>query len=264
VSTTFLTGAGTLAALGGSISVKPGATELLIQDVSGKGTFSAGNKPITLSGSSQIKVEGTTSVYFDGVGSIASANYSIGNAAGTLSTDKTYILTADGIIGSNGIKATLKHIGEDNADGKIIIAVSDSKVLTITDVNIDLNSTTGGSISLGSGSAGIILNGAGSITTGASGVHTLAWGGTIYTDYADSGSLAAGSIAGYSAGGSISAAGSIGTTSGNFITQNGSFAILDMGITADVIQTALQKASTTPTAAVSQANGSIAVFQLSN
>jgi hypothetical protein len=206
VSTTFLTGAGTLAALGGSISVKPGATELLIQDVSGKGTFSAGNKPITLSGSSQIKVEGTTGVYFDGVGSIASANYSIGNAAGTLTADKGFILTATGIQKISGVAGTPAitfNVAEDNG---IALVLNNDRNAIIDGVNIDISAA--GSIGVYEGAL-IITNG-GSVTT-ASG--KIAWGGTI-AGSAAGGSLLVGSVGvtgGTTAAGIL--AGSVGTSS---------------------------------------------------
>jgi hypothetical protein len=196
VTSSFLNSAGTLAALGGNISVKPGANELLIQDVSGVGTFTAGNKPITLGTGDTIKVEGTAGVYFDGVGSIASANYSIGDAAGTLSSDKGFILTATGIRKiSDGTSITF---GVSEEDGTSLSLLSNSTVI-IEGVNIDLSAA--GSIGVYGGN--LILTDGGSITAG-----NLAWSGTIAGTLADGGSLLVGSL---SAAGAEGDAGSIAT-----------------------------------------------------
>jgi hypothetical protein len=222
-----------------------------------------GNQPITLANGNTIKVDGTTGVFFSTTaGKIESDTYKLGGVVGTLSGDKTFLLGAALITKGGDDDVTLTYTGKTNAAESIILLVNESKALTVTNANINLNEETAGSISLGSGSASIILGSGGSITTGADTTHTLAWGGTIYTDYAaDGGSLVSGSIAGYSAGGSITEGGSVGTTGGNFITQNGSFAILDQDITSEVIEAALTTASTEPDEKVSQAKGSIAVFQ---
>jgi hypothetical protein len=264
VENSFLDNVGTLAALSqstlGTIAVSLSADELA---VSGAGSFVIGNQPITLSGNNQIKVDGTTGVYFTAAGGkIVSATYELGGVAGTLSdsngADGGFILTKDSIINDveNG-SASLTHTGDTNSATSIILKVLPSKNLIISDVNIALNTATGGSISLGGGSASIILTGAGSITTTAS---EIAWGGTIFTDYVASGSLVAGSK-GYGEDSGSIAAGSIGTAAGNFITHNGSFAILSVK-QVDILK-AVGSAGSNPDEELSAAKGSIAVFQIS-
>ncbi|MDR1256916.1 MAG: hypothetical protein LBJ86_04155, partial [Spirochaetaceae bacterium] len=267
VQNSFLTGAnnvGTLAALdeAGTLTFSIGANELA---VSGAGSFVIGN-PITLSSGKTIKVDGTTGVYFSATeGKIKSDTYELGGVVGTLSDSNGavggFTLTENSIINTadNG-SASLKYVGKTNAADSIILNVLYSKALTISNVNIDLNEETAGSISLGGGSASIILTGAGSITTGADTTNTLAWGGKIFTDYVASGSLVSGSVGYGEHTGSI-AAGSIGTAAGNFITQNGSFAILS--VAQDDILKAVGSAGTNPDDELSAAKGSIAVFQIS-
>jgi hypothetical protein len=177
----FFTGAGTLAALGGSVSFTIAGNKLSV-DGKGKGTFAVGNGAITLSNKS-IEVAADTGVYFDGEGSIASANYSIGDVAGTLSADKGFILTANGIAGVSG-RPTLTY----ELDGdKTFLTVKEDRAATITNANIDISSA--GSIAVFSGN--LILTGGGSVTAG-----EIAWGGTIAgTATAAGGSLLVGSLA---------------------------------------------------------------------
>ncbi|MDR1148903.1 MAG: hypothetical protein LBK66_09760 [Spirochaetaceae bacterium] len=178
---TFFTGAGTLAALGGSVSFTVDANKLTV-DGKGQGTFAVGNNGINLTANS-IQVAAETGVYLGGQGSIASENYSIGDKAGTLSADKGFILTATGIAGVSD-RPTLTYELESEST---FLTVKNDKTATITNANINLNST--GSIAVFSGN--LILTGGGSVTAG-----EIAWGGTIAgTATAAGGSLLVGSLA---------------------------------------------------------------------
>jgi hypothetical protein len=205
----FFNTAGTLAALTGSVSFTVDANKLTV-DGKGKGTFAVGNNGINLATANSIQVAAETGVYFDGEGSIASANYSIGNAAGTLSADVGFILTATGIQAISGATTTPAITFEVAEDNGISLSLNNGRNAIINGVNIDISSA--GSIGVYEGNL-IITNG-GSVTTAA---DSIAWSGTI-AGSAAGGSLLVGSVG--VTGGTTEAgiaAGSVGTSSSEVV-----------------------------------------------
>jgi hypothetical protein len=232
---TFFTGAGTLAALGGSVSFFVASNKLSVDGI-GNGTFAVGNNGINLTAAKEIQVANNTGVYFGGVGSIASANYSIGNVAGTLSSDEGFILTADSIKNTGSTEGTPKITFDAAASDGIFLSLREGLLATntirnaiIDGVNIELGAN--GSIAVYENNL-IITNG-GSVTAG-----NIAWSGTIAgTTAAAGGSLLVGSLsaANISAntipGGSITA-GSIGTQSSTpgILVSSAVFIFTDAGV----------------------------------
>ncbi|MDR1256173.1 MAG: hypothetical protein LBJ86_00305 [Spirochaetaceae bacterium] len=249
----FFNGAGTLAALGGSVSFTVDSNKLTV-DGKGAGTFALGNKAITLDGNS-IEVKGSTGIYFDGADSIASANYSIGDTAGTLSADKGFILTKDGIEGVSAVAAERPTL--TSGTDAVFFTVKGGSLAKIKNANISVAS---GSIAFGGGSATLFLDAGGSITANASQAGSLAHSGYIVSDWVG-GSIVAGSLAGSMSNASI-LAGSVGTTGQNFISVTSEFVIANNSSSNDdksgSASTAGSMASYSSTDYTSA--GSIAVF----
>jgi hypothetical protein len=251
----FPTNIGTLATLANPVTFAFNTNELA---VSGAGSFVVGDK-ISVTGSNQIKVDGTTGVYFNNAGTIIAESYELGREVGTLSTANTanggFILTKDGI--KNAVdtgNASLTYALADGAAKAFLIVKEDSTV-TLTGVNINVSA---GSIAFG-GSATLHLATGGSITTGNETypAGSLAYSGYIVTTKDAGGSIVAGSI------GSMSAAsitgGSVGTTTSNAIHKNSFFAIAGDG--DDGSASAAAEIGSASASKVENLGGSIAVFK---
>jgi hypothetical protein len=185
VANSFLTGVGTLATLEGAGQLTFGikSDELA---VSGAGSFVIGNVGFTLNGANDnIKVDGTTGVYFSTVGgSIAAETYELGGKIGTLSNSNGaiggFILSKDGITkASDSGSASLSYALENVADA-FFLKIKNGSQATLTGVNVN---ATSGSISF-EPKAILYLATGGSVTAAGG---SLAQGGYIVS--IESGSL---------------------------------------------------------------------------
>jgi hypothetical protein len=219
---TFFTGAGTLAALGGSVSFFVEKNKLTV-DGDETGTFAVGNNGINLAAGNTIQIGAKTGVYFGGEGSIASANYSIGNNAGTMSADIGFILTPNGIEKTGSTQGTPKITFEAEEGKGILLSLREGLLATntirnaiIDGVNIELGDN--GSIAVYENNL-IITNG-GSVTAG-----NIAWSGTIAGTAAGAGgSLLVGSLSAANISANTIPSGSI--TAGSIGTQSSTPGIL--------------------------------------
>jgi hypothetical protein len=232
VENSFLTGVGTLAALGGvgTLSFSIGLNEL---EVSGAGSFVV-NNAISLTESNQIKVDGATGVYFAKTdGKIVTETYELGGVAGTLSGG--LILSVNEIKGTESTVAddrpTVDYVVADTTGG-IILKVNAASTLTLSNINLG---ATAGTIAFGTTSK-LYLNAGGSITAKGG---SLAHGGYIVT--ASNGSIAAGKVGDDDA--DAVAAGSVGTTANAamYLSQKNYFFNSAGSATTDVLNLAVTK-----------------------
>jgi hypothetical protein len=244
-------GPGTFAVIGddaGTLKVTSGNIE-----VSGDGTLGVSNTAIELYGNSTFVFSNTGGILFNDTDSkITGSEYVVGGeAAGTLLSDQKVKLTATGIEKGDSTDPTITF-----GENAVFLTVSEGKILTIKDANIDVSSK--GSISF-SPDAMVYLASGGTITAAGS-AHT---GYIISIGAANGGSLVAGSLGGSMSADSI-AAGSVGTVGsdlgGNFIISTSDFAVgADESITDSSATAAGYIADSTPHADIST-TGSIGVF----
>jgi hypothetical protein len=222
-------------------------------NVTGTGTLSIPSATL-------IKLTGTKTFVFDNKGGIkfpddadskitGEGGYQFGGTAGILYSPGGSAVTLgnNSITKGNNAAPTIMFSGGAGEGGSFLTVFAGSTVI-ISDANINV---TGGTISVGAGSASIILGTGGSITA----AGDPAYGGTIVS------ALTKGLLAGSASYDDVPA-GSLGTTSSLFILSASKFVPLtinDIG----TIATAVGSASANPNAAVTTV-GSIAVFQLTN
>jgi hypothetical protein len=241
---------GTFAVVGndaGTLKVTSGNIE-----VSGEGTLGVSNAEIELYGNSTFVFSNSGGILFnDTTSKIIGSEYVVGGAIGTLSGDQKVKLTATGIEQGDSTAPAITF-GED----AVFLTVSEGKILTIKDANIDVSGK--GSISFAP-DAMVYLASGGTITAAGS-AHS---GYIVSIGAANGGSLVAGSLGGSMSAGAI-AAGSVGTVGsdvgGNFIISTSNFAVAKDDSQNDGSATAAgYKADSAPEESAST-TGSIGVF----